>query len=111
MTVEEIKAKYEAEAPTSQIEFERMMQDINAEQTHLNHPYLDRQRELVRQKKLLKLQMTAICTQLDAIKLEYLDVEQKRKDINRQFYDLKHDLFQKYPADSWKKEESHEDMD
>ena len=81
MNEKEIRAKYEAQVCETQMEFDRIMSEMNTEQTHLNHPYLDRERELARQKELLEQQKQGINIQLNAIKLERLDLEQKRKDI------------------------------
>ena len=81
------------------------MEKMNIEQTHLNYPYLDRERELVRQKELLEQQKQAINIQLNAIKLERLDLEQKRKDINRVFHDLKHELIVLNPREKFVKEQ------
>lgn len=46
MNKERIRAKYAARKCENQIEFEHIMQDINEEQAHLNHPYIDREREI-----------------------------------------------------------------
>ena len=105
MNEKEIRAKYEARKCESQIEFDRLMSEMNTEQTHLNHPYLDRERELAKQKELLEQQKQAINIQLNAIKLERLDLEQKRKDINRVFHDLKHELIMMNPLENYAKEQ------
>jgi hypothetical protein len=105
MNEKEIRAKYEARKCETQMEFDRLMSEMNTEQTHLNHPYLDRERELIKQKKLLEQQKSAINIQLDAIKLERLDLEQKRKDINRVFHDLKHELIMMNPLENYAKEQ------
>ena len=105
MNEKEIRAKYEAQVCATQMEFDRLMSEMNTEQTHLNHPYLDRERELIKQKKLLEQQKSAINIQLDAIKLERLDLEQKRKDINRVFHDLKHELIMMNPLENYAKEQ------
>jgi hypothetical protein len=105
MNENEIRAKYEARKCETQMEFDRVMSEMNTEQTHLNHPYLDRERELIKQKKLLEQQKSAINIQLDAIKLERLDLEQKRKDINRVFHDLKHELIMMNPLENYAKEQ------
>ena len=105
MNEKEIRAKYEARKCETQMEFDRVMSEMNTEQTHLNHPFLDRERELIKQKKLLEQQKSAINIQLDAIKLERLDLEQKRKDINRVFHDLKHELIMMNPLENYAKEQ------
>ena len=101
MNVQEIRARFLAQKCETQIEFARIMSEMNAEQTHLNHPYLDRERELAKQKGLLEQQKPAINIQLNAINLERLDLGQKRKDINRLFHDLKHDLIMLNPREQF----------
>lgn len=105
MNEQEIRARFEARKLESQIEFERIMNEMNTVQTHLQHPYLDRDRELLKQKQLLDQQKQAINIQLNAIKVERLDIEQKRKDINRVFHDLKHELIMLNPREGYGREQ------
>lgn len=100
MNENEIRAKFEARKCETQIEFDRIMSDMNAEQTHMNHPYLDRERELEKQRELLATQKKAIDIQLHTIKMERIGLQQKRKDINRVFYDLKHELIMMNPREN-----------
>lgn len=101
MNEKEIRAKFEAQVCETQMEFDRLMSEMNTEQTHLNHPYLDRERELAKQRELLETQKQAINIQLNQIKVERLELEQKRKDINRVFHDLKHDLIMLNPRENY----------
>ena len=103
MNEKEIRAKYEAQVCATQMEFDRLMSEMNTEQTHLNHPYLDRERELAKQRELLETQKQAINIQLNQIKVERLELEQKRKEINRVFHDLKHDLIMLNPREQYAK--------
>lgn len=103
MNEKEIRAKYEAQVCETQMEFDRLMSEMNTEQTHLNHPYLDRERELAKQRELLETQKQAINIQLNQIKVERLELEQKRKEINRVFHDLKHDLIMLNPRENYAK--------
>ena len=105
MEAKELREKYPPREVETQVEFDSIMEKMNIEQTHLNYPYLDRERELVRQKELLEQQKQAINIQLNAIKLERLDLEQKRKDINRVFHDLKHELIVLNPREKFVKEQ------
>ena len=104
MNEKEIRAKYEAQVCATQMEFDRIMSEMNTEQTHLNHPYLDRERELAKQRELLETQKQAINIQLNQIKVERLELEQKRKEINRVSHDLKHDLIMLNPRENYAKE-------
>ena len=111
MNEKEIRAKYEARKCETQMEFDRVMSEMNTEQTHLNHPYLDRERELAKQKELLEQQKQAINIQLNAIKVERIDLDQKRKDINRIFHDLKHELIMLNPREQYARPKDTEDED
>ena len=111
MNEKEIRAKYEARKCENQMEFDRLMSEMNTEQTHLNHPYLDRERELAKQKELLEQQKQAINIQLNAIKVERIDLDQKRKDINRIFHDLKHELIMLNPREQYARPKDTEDED
>ena len=103
MNEKEIRAKFEAQVCATQMEFDRLMSEMNTEQTHLNHPYLDRERELAKQRELLETQKQAINIQLNQIKVERLELEQKRKEINRVFHDLKHELIMLNPRENYAK--------
>ena len=103
MNEKEIRAKYEARKCETQMEFDRVMSEMNTEQTHLNHPYLDRERELAKQRELLETQKQAINIQLNQIKVERLELESKRKEINRVFHDLKHELIMLNPRANYAK--------
>ena len=112
MTEQEIRERFKARKLENQIEFERMMNEMNTMQTNLNHPSLDRERELLKQRALLIQQKSAINIQLDAIQVERYDLEQKRKNINRLFHELKHELIVLNPIEGYAKEqptETHED--
>lgn len=105
MEIEEIKAKYQARKMDSQIEFDRVMNELNTEQTHLNHPYLDRMREIEKKINLLKVEKRSICVRIDTLKIERLELEQKAKDINRVFHELKHELIMMNPRERFAKPE------
>lgn len=110
MNEKEIRAMYAARKCENQMEFDRLMTEMNEEQTRLNHPLLDRDRELSRQRELLETQKQAINIQLGTIKVERIALEQKRKDINRLFHELKHGLIMVNPIELFaNRSKSHED--
>lgn len=82
-----------------------MMATMNLEQTELNHPLLDRDRELAKQRENLIMQMEAIRIQLKTINVERINLEQQRKDINRLFHELKHDLIMANPLGAFPKKD------
>jgi hypothetical protein len=103
MDQKEIMAKYSGRKCESKVEFDRVMSELNTDQNEFNHPYLDRERELAKQREQLNTQKQAINIQLNQIKLERLDLEQKRKDINRLFHQLKHELIMNNPVEGYSK--------
>lgn len=103
MNIQEIKEKYPPRQLNSQVEFDSIMSQMNADQTAMNHPYLDRDRELAKQRQNLMMQIDAIKIQLKEIVVERLELEQKRKDINRLFHELKHEIITLNPRDGYVK--------
>lgn len=92
MNKEEIMAKYQPKKCENQVEFDGLMHAINNQQSIENHPYLDRLREISKQKALIGVQMDALKQQMKALRVEAIDIEQKQKEQNRFFYQLKHEL-------------------
>ena len=109
MNKEEIIEKYSGHICATQMEFDRIMSEMNQEQTQLNHPYLDRDRELVKQREMLMTQKSAINIQLNQIRIERTEIEQKRKEINRVFHDLKHELIMLNPREQYAKIDENEE--
>lgn len=97
----EIREKYPPREVDNQVEFDRIMSELNQEQSTLNHPYLDRDRELAKQRDLLEQQKQAINIQLKSISIERYDLEQKRKDINRVFHEIKHEFIMMNPREKY----------
>ena len=109
MNKEEIIEKYPVHICATQMEFDRIMSEMNQEQTQYNHPYLDRERELAKQREMLMTQKSAINIQLNQIKIERVEIEQKRKEINRVFHDLKHELIMLNPREQYAKIDENEE--
>ena len=97
MTEKEAREKSPPRKCDSQKEFDTFMSAINNEQTLENHPYLDRLRELNKQKALIETQKQALNVQLNTIKVERLEIEAKQKVINRIFHQLKHEMLELNP--------------
>ena len=92
MNQEELMAKYQPRQLENQVEFETIMSEMNNEQSLLNHPYIDRKREIVKQRELLKIQINSVKTQLSALSAEYQDIEAKQKEINRAYHAVKNEF-------------------
>ena len=100
MNKEEIRKNYPPRRVESQREFDTFMELLNAEQREFNHPYLDRLREINKQRTLIRTQMTALQQQLNALKVEAIDIEQKQKDMNRAYHGIKHEMIVLNPKDA-----------
>ena len=58
---------------------------------------------------MLMTQKQAINIQLNQIKIERVQIEQKRKEINRVFHDLKHELIMLNPREQYAKSDENEE--
>lgn len=102
MTLEEVKGVFQPRKLESQVEFDRVMNAMNVEQEHLNHPSLDREREVLKRTKI-EAAILGLRIQLAEIQQERINLEQERKEINRVFHDLKHELIMMNPKEAFEK--------
>ena len=93
MTQEELRAKFAPRKCSSQIEFDTLMQQINFEQTKMNHPLLDKERDFQNQFRNIDIQMSALRAQRNAVCIGYNNLHQEQKDINWLFYQIKQELY------------------
>lgn len=98
MNREMIMQAWQPRKLANQVEFDKMMHDINDEQTRANHPLLDRDRDLSRQREQLFTQINAMKVQLNAIKMSRLELEQQKKEINRAYHEVKHKFIELNPV-------------
>ena len=112
MNENDIRAKFAPRKCESQAEFDSLMQQMNSMQTELNHPYADKERDLLKQIEILMAQKHAIFIQIETIQIQRRENEQHRKDINRVFHDLKHQLITLNPREGFiKKDKEDEGID
>ena len=90
----------------NQIEFEKIMIELNDEQTKLNHPFINREIELNKKTANIEMQMQALKIQLNGIRVEKNDLMLERKEINRQFHEVKHQFIQLNPKEKFVKQEN-----
>ena len=103
MNEQEIKTKFAARKCETQEEFDRLMNEINTAQTHTNHPYLDKAREIAMQREEIRLKISALYQQDSELKIARLALDKKLKDNNRLFHDLKHELIMLNPKEQYVK--------
>ena len=83
----------------TQQEFEYQMQVWGEEQTAANHPLLDEQRAINQKREQIKAEIATLRARLSQLGVRWHEVEQKRKDINRHYYELKHQFGIAHPKE------------
>lgn len=83
----------------TQQEFDYQMQVWGGEQTAANHPLLDAQREINRKRQEIKAEIAALRTRDSLLAAQWYELEQKRKDINRHYHELKHNFIIAHPKE------------
>lgn len=101
MKQKEIIEQFPVKKYKTQIEFDSYMNKINIMQTKLSQPYNDRLRNIEKQKAEYRMQINAIIMKIEELRIEQCKVEQERKDINRTFYDIKHELIMLNPKEEY----------
>lgn len=85
----------------TQIEFDKVMEQINFDQRQLVQPFAEKELELLNQRTLLQQQMNAIRIQIDAIDMQKRTVVAQHKDINRVFHEIKHEFIMLNPKEKF----------
>ena len=80
----------------TQQEFELQLQALKEDYQEAVHPVLDEQRNNIKERTRLEAKITFIRGQIEQLKIEYLELEQKRKDIARNYSRLDGELKKEY---------------
>ena len=99
MDLKRLKAKFQPRQLDSQIEFDDVMSEMNMEQSRMVHPLIDKEIELIKKQSRLQEQISEMKIEIGVIKRAKLDVESQKKEINRAFYELKHELIKLNPRE------------
>ena len=97
MDLEDLKAKFQPRQLDSQIEFDDVMSEMNVEQSRMVHPLIDKDIELIKKQSRLQEQISEMKIEIEVIKRAKLDVESQKKEINRAYHELKHELIKLNP--------------
>ena len=97
MKENEIRAKFKARKCENENEFQRIMREMNDEQTMLNHPFVDREMSIMSEKLQINAYIQELHCKIAALNLELQKVMREKKQINRLFHELKHDLIMSNP--------------
>lgn len=100
-----MRSKWAPRVLESQIEFDRVMNDISNEQTMMCGPLLDRQRELNIQQMMLENQMKELGIKMNELKIECHKIEAERKSLSRAYHDIKHRYIVLNPKERFAKED------
>ena len=92
MKENEIRAKFKARKCENDNEFQRIMREMNDEQTMLNHPFVDKEMDIMSEKLRINAQIQELQCKMAALNLELQEVVLEKKQINRLFHELKHAL-------------------
>ena len=101
MDLERLKAKFQPRQLDSQIEFDDVMSEMNMEQSRMVHPLIDKEIELIKKQSRLQEQISEMKIEIEVIKRAKLDVESQKKEINRAFHELKHELIKLNPREKF----------
>lgn len=100
-----MRTKWAPRVLESQIEFDRVMNDINNEQTMMYGPLLDRQRELNIQQMMLENQRRELGIKMDELKIECHKIEGERKALCRAYHEIKHGYIVLNPKERFAKKD------
>ena len=85
----------------SQCEFEKMMGCINADQSLANQPFIDKEDELKVEYERTELDLLDVRKRFSEIRLKRMELEKQKRDVNRMYHSLKHDLIELNPRNSF----------
>ena len=94
MNEKELREKYPPQKMGSQTEFETMMGCINADQSLANQSFIDKEDELKVEHERAELDLLEIKRRFSEIRLKRMELEKQKRDVNRMYHSLKHDLIE-----------------
>lgn len=109
MNEQEIRARHQAVTCATQVEFEEKIAAINIEQSQIVDPMTDKENQLKSKISKLRLERKKLDVLIQTIVVEYNELLEKKKPINRLFHELKHELIKKNPRELFAKKTIHED--
>ena len=83
----------------TQQEFDYQMQVWGGEQAAAVHPLLDAQREIQRKRLEIKAEISTLYTRYNLLGAQLRELEQKQKDINRHYHELKLQFIMAHPKE------------
>ncbi len=92
MSEKEIRDSFAPHEVKNQMEYDTFMNVINQEQEKNNRPILDEDRLLSKKRESIIIQINKLKIQLSEIHIKRAQLEQQRKDTNRIFHDIKHEM-------------------
>ena len=110
MELTELQKRFAPKECETQIEFERLMSELQEENTKKITPYNDRINAINHDLLLADKKLHELHAHMDKMRLERMEVEQDAKDINRIFHQLKHQLIMRNPREKFIKPDNDHDV-
>lgn len=95
---EEIKARFQPRELKYQAEFDMVMREINAANADHSRKYDDAIRTMRIQKEEKRKRISQLYGEIHDLNTLILNFEQKKKELNRMFYDIKGEFMHLNPA-------------
>lgn len=83
----------------TQQEFDYQMELWNGEQGAAIRPILDAQMEINRKRLEIKAEISTLNARFNLLGAQWHELEQKRKDINRRYHEIKHQFILEHPKE------------
>ena len=106
MNEKEIRDRFEGKKCETQMEFDRVMSEMNEVQWKLNSPYYDRISKYKAERCRTEAEINGLKEHLNRIGARIYELELEKKEINRLFHELKHELIMLNPRESFQKTET-----
>lgn len=108
--IQELRVKFAPRECESQIEFERLMAELQDANAQAAHPHLDTIASYNKELLLMDMELHELHAKMDQLKVKRMYVEKDLKETNRFFHDLKHQLVMLNPREKFVKQENEQDV-
>lgn len=99
MNTNEIRERFTPRRVETQSEYAEFMHRVDEAQTAANHPYADRTAQLHMERTRLAVRINAIKVEIAAVCNDIRQLNLERKEMNRAYHDIKHEMAQLNPKD------------
>jgi predicted nucleic acid-binding Zn-ribbon protein len=100
MNTNEIRVLFKPHLVVTQSEYVDFMRRVDEAQTAANHPYADKTAQLHIERTRLAARINAIKVEIAAVDNDIRQLNLDRKEMNRAFHNIKHEMAQLNPKDT-----------